>query len=264
MKACVLNSGGGAWAFEEHAQRLARAMNLEISASPADFNYLLGYEGELPRNTNTFIPLESILVASDKRRMAQAFAAHQVATPLTLLLDSETEVQRTVGTQNSKEWVLKWPIGCGGSGHRLQLENAPIPADWPRPFVLQEFVRLEIPEVYRLYCVAGQTLGWNARRFPRDFKASPFVAHAQGARYEDAGQVPVEAGIAARKALSATGLLDSFGCADLMPDSRGNWLVLEVNTDGLFNHVDRDVSLPNIADEVEERIAGAFWNWVES
>lgn len=262
MKAAILNAGGGAWVFEEHAQRLARALNLEISPSPADYNYLLGWENAQAPNGESFVPFETILLVSDKRCLAQVFASHQVATPRTYLLDSEAEVHRLVRTQAQSQWVLKWPTGCGASGHRLQEAGAPIPQDWPRPYLLQEFIRLEVPEVYRLYCVAGETFGWNARRFPPGSTASPFVAHAQGARYEEEGEVPAEAELQARRALSATQLLGSFGCADLMRNEQGRWLVLEVNTDGIFNHVDRDIAIGNIAAEIEQRLAQAFWSWV--
>jgi glutathione synthase/RimK-type ligase-like ATP-grasp enzyme len=263
MKAAILNAGDGSWVFEEHAKRLSRALNLEIRASPSDSNYVLGWERAQEPSGASFIPLESVHLAADKRLLAQVFAAHQVATPKTYLLDSEAEVEQIVRTQTQNEWVLKWPVGCGGSGHRLQLINTPIPADWPRPFLLQEFVRLERPEVYRLYGVGGETFGWNARRFPSGAKTSPFVAHARGARYEEAGKVPVEAEKQARLALSATGLLASFGCVDLMCDAQNRWLVLEVGTDGVFNHVDRDIGIGGIAEEIERRLAAAFWKWLE-
>jgi glutathione synthase/RimK-type ligase-like ATP-grasp enzyme len=264
MKATVLSEGSGAWAFEEHARRLARVLNLEINSSPADYNYLLGWEAVEAPSGKSFIPFDSILLVSDKRRLAEVFAEHQVATPRTYLLDSEAAVQHFVLANEQSEWVLKWPTGCGAIGHRLQQADSPIPQDWPRPYVLQEFIRLEVPEVYRIYCVAGETFGWNARRFPPGVKPSPFVAHAQGARYEEAGDVPTEAEFEARKALSATGLLDSFGCADLMRDGKGQWLVLEANTDGVFNHVDRDINIDGISDEIDTRLASAFWKWVKS
>lgn len=264
MQAAILNAGSGAWVFEEHAQRLAGALRLEVSATPADYNYLLGWESPSAPTGQSFIPFESIRIASDKRRLAAVFASHQVATPRTYLLTSQDEVEQVIAAVPQSAWVLKWPIGCGGSGHRLQAPEAPIPPDWPRPYVLQEFVHLETPEVYRLYAVAGETFGWNARRFPSGATTSPFVAHAQGARYADAGSVPPEAELQARQALAATGLLDSFGCADLMRSAAGEWLVLEVNTDGLFSHIDRDINLERVAAEIDQRLACAFWNWVES
>jgi len=68
-----------------------------------------------------------------------------------------------------------------------------LPADWPLPLVVQEFVAQERPEVFRLYGAGGQTFGWVARRFPVGGAASPWVAHARGARYELAGEPPMEA-----------------------------------------------------------------------
>jgi hypothetical protein len=88
-----------------------------------------------------------------------------------------------------------------------------------------------------------------------------FVAHAQGARYEAESNVPPEAECQARQALTSTNLINSFGCADLMKDKHGNWLVLEVNTDGVFNFVDRDINIGNIANEIDSRLAKAFHTW---
>lgn len=261
MKAAILNVGAAAWLFEEHAQRLARVMDVEISATPADHNYLLGWESSKPPAGKSFVPFEAIQLASDKRRLAEVFAIHQVAVPRTYLLDSPGEVARLLQKEHKSQWVLKWPTGCGASGHRLQDLDTPIPRDWPRPYVLQEFIRLEAPEVYRLYCVANETFGWNARRFPPGAKRSPFVAHARGARYEAENEVPPAAEFQARQALTCTNLISSFGCADLMRDSNGNWLVLEVNTDGIYDHVDRDISVGSIADEIDGRITRAFHAW---
>lgn len=261
MRAAILNAGNAAWIFAEHAQRLARIMNVEISSTLTDHNYLLGWESSEPPAGKTFIPFVAIEIASDKRKLAEVFAKHQVSTPRTYLLESAEEVQQLIEKEMRSSWVLKWPTGCGASGHRLQELNMPIPQDWPRPYLLQEFIRLEVPEVYRLYCVGGETFGWNARRFPSSANTSPFVAHAQGARYEAEGCVPPEADFQARQALTCTNLINSFGCADLIKDEKGNWLVLEVNTDGIYNHVDRDINIVNTANEIDERIARAFHAW---
>jgi ATP-grasp domain len=220
-RAAILNAGGGSWAFDEIAGRLARAMGLEVSATPAYANYLLGWDGPRAPVGRCFVPYPAIRVASDKRRLAESFAHHQVATPRTHLLHSEAEVQSLLQAGAPCRWVLKWPTGCGGAGHRLLEPGASLPSGWPLPYVVQEFILLEVPEVYRLYCVAGETFGWNVRRFGPGTAASPFVAHARGARYEEAGDVPPEAREQARRALSATGLLDSFGCVDLLRDGRG-------------------------------------------
>jgi hypothetical protein len=37
-------------------------------------------------------------------------------------------------------------------------------------------------------------------------------------------------------------------------------VVLEVGTDGLYNHVDRELNNPKLEAELLERIAAAFWN----
>jgi hypothetical protein len=163
--------------------------------------------------------------------------------------------------ERDRRWLLKWPTGCGATGHRFIAAGDKIAEDWPLPFVVQEFVPMERPEVFRLYAVAGETFGWNARRFAGE-APSVFVAHAQGARYEEAGKAPDAAIEVARRALKAANLWSSFGCADLLRDAQGNWLALEVNTDGRWMHVDRDVSLPGIADEIEARLAQVFRNWV--
>jgi hypothetical protein len=124
--------------------------------------------------------------------------------------------------------------------------------------VLQEFVRMDPPEVFRLYAVAGETFGWNVRRFPDGGPTSPWVAHVRGARYFPAGAVPPAAEQAVRQALRAADLLESFGCADLIQRGTGEWLVLEVGTDGLYSYVDRDIHIPDLAEELEDRLAMAF------
>ncbi|MBE9039924.1 hypothetical protein IQ235_03845 [Oscillatoriales cyanobacterium LEGE 11467] len=261
MKATILNTGDAACFFEEHAQRLARAMHLEISSTPAQHNYLLGWESSQPPSGRSFIPFDAITLASDKRQLAETFANARVATPRTYLLESEDEVKQLIHAEPQSQWILKWPTGSGASGHRLQEWDMPIPLDWPRPYIIQEFIPLEVPEVYRLYCVAGETFGWNARRFPPGVETSPFVARARGARYEAQKDIPPAAEFQARLALSATHLLDSFGCADLMKDDRGRWLVLEVNTDGIYSHVDRNICIGNMAREIDRRLSQAFHTW---
>ena len=53
--------------------------------------------------------------------------------------------------------------------------------------------------------------------------------------------------------------LESFGCVDLLRRPAGEWVVLEVGTDGLFNHVDRDLGDATIGNEILRRISAAFW-----
>ena len=83
---------------------------------------------------------------------------------------------------------------------------------------------------------------------------------AGNARYEHCGDPPLEALTAARSALKATGLLESFGCVDLIQNAEGRWLVLEVGSDGIFNHVDRDIGIASLEREIQHRIAEAFWS----
>lgn len=261
---CVLNAGSGAWAFEDLASHLADILGVEVRDTPSDYNYLLAWDDpEPPAHGDLFIPFPAVLAAGDKRRLASLFADHDVATPATRLLDTPAEVRRLLAGDRQSRWVLKYPTGCGGSGHRMLQSDGSIPENWPRPYVVQEFIRMETPEVYRLYCAGGATFGWNARRYPAGVKPSPWVAHARGARYENPGPLPAAAEEQARKALTATGLLDSFGCADLVCAPDGRWLVLEVGTDGLFNHVDRAVDLPGFSEELDRRLALAFRSWLQ-
>ena len=73
-------------------------------------------------------------------------------------------------------------------------------------------------------------------------------------------EAPHDAATTAQRALDVAGLSESFGCVDLLPSPRG-WLVIEVGTDGYYNHVDRNVPEP-LATEIDRRIATAFWNWI--
>jgi glutathione synthase/RimK-type ligase-like ATP-grasp enzyme len=257
---CVLNSGSGAWGFEPLAIQLSRSLGIDVSDEPRRFNYLLHIENLVEAvGWQLFIPLAAMLLASDKRSLARVFREHQVPTPETRLLDTYAEVQQFIRAHADREWCLKFPTSCGASGHRLISDANDEPPNWPRPFIVQEFIRLERPEVYRNYCAAGELFGWVARRFPEGTEASPWVAHARGARYANAGGPPAQALEAARCALVATRLWDSFGCADLLRKPTGEWVVLEVGTDGLFNHVDRELGDAELERQLRERVADAFW-----
>jgi glutathione synthase/RimK-type ligase-like ATP-grasp enzyme len=133
------------------------------------------------------------------------------------------------------------------------------PRDWPKPYVVQEFIKMESPEVYRTYCAGGELFGWVARRFPEGHKTSPWVAHAKGAHYVILNDPPQEVEPIAKATLQSTGLWSSFGCVDFLKRPSGEWLVLEVNTDGPFNHVDRDVGDSVLEAEMDRRVAQAFW-----
>lgn len=130
---CVLNSGGGAWAFEPLALRLLACLGVEVATVPRRFNYL---------------------------------------------------------ERADCQWCLKYPTGCGASGHRLVSKMSTEPPNWPRPFIVQEFIHLENPEVHRTHCAKAESFGWVVRRYPEGTRPSPWVAHARGARYVHFGRPP--------------------------------------------------------------------------
>ena len=123
---------------------------------------------------------------------------------------------------------------------------------------MQKFVRLKTLQVFRLYCAGEILFGWNRRKYDSQDNTNPWVAHARGAVYELLGTPPQEVVILATKAFKATHLYHSFGCVDLLQDNDGNWLVLEVGTDGIFNHVDRQIGNLALEKEINNRIADAF------
>jgi hypothetical protein len=258
---CILNGGNGSWAFGPLASRLSSYLGVDISEEPRHFNYLLHIEqNRRDIAFDSFIPIESIHLASDKRLLAKLFLEKAVQTPQTILCDTFCEVMTVVHDNFSLEWCIKYPTSCGANGHRLLTKTSDEPRNWPRPFVVQEFIRLDRPEVYRIYYASGQLFGWVARRFPEgSTKTSSWVAHAQGARYVILNDPPSESLVVAKTALDAAGLLNSFGCVDLLRRPTGEWLVLEVGTDGLFNHVDRDLGDPDLEHEIDKRITRAFW-----
>jgi glutathione synthase/RimK-type ligase-like ATP-grasp enzyme len=135
---------------------------------------------ELPAGCRSFIDSEAVRTAGDKRLLAEVFARAGVPTPETRLVGSLDEARRFAAERADREWCLKYPIGCGAAGHRLLAETARLPADWPLPLIVQEFIRMPRPEVYRLYAAGGQVFGLVARRFPPQATPSPWDAHAPG------------------------------------------------------------------------------------
>ncbi len=262
-QAAILNSGTGAWAFESLAQSLSRAFGIPVVSEPTDQNFLLAWDGEVAPTGECFVPFKAIQCANDKRQIAAVFTSFGVPCPATFLLQ-DTELESFLRRESKRQWLLKYPTSCGGAGHRFIKAGDTVPADWPRPLVVQEFIALPRPEVFRFYGVAGVLFGWNVRRFPVGLEnPSPFVAHARGAHYEAAKTAPPRAVRCARRALEATGLWQSWGCVDMVPTSDGRWLALEVGTDGLWSHIDRDINVPRIAEEIESRLTRAFWAWCE-
>lgn len=260
-RCCVLNSGSGAWAFESLAKILSTELGVDTCDRPRDFNYLLGFpDAGAFTDRELFIPLEAINAASDKRELVRIFRQHSVPTPETLLVEGPKEAKHFARSHRNKRWCVKYPISCGGTGHFLLTQKVDIPPTWPRPIVLQEFIELQNPEVYRVYCAAGELFGWNVRRFAVGDTSSPWVAHARGAQYFELRDIPNDAAEAARLALSATKLLDSFGCADLLYGITKKWMVIEVGTDGLHSYVDRDLGIRTIESALSARVSDSFWS----
>jgi hypothetical protein len=256
MKAAILNGGRGSWAFSELATQLQEALWLEVVVEPVDLNYVLFYDGDEP--PECFIPVSSIDIASDKRVQTELFTAAGVPMPETILLPNPKDVRRFVNENADRRWVLKYPIGCGAAGHRILDRDTQIRDDWPTPFIVQEFIEMDDPVVYRVYATGGRLFGFNERRFgDPSARRSPFVAHATGASYGLLDDTPVQAARSASAALEAVGLDSSFGCVDLLR-ADDEWLVIEVGTDGLYNYVDRAVPEP-LATELDRQVAQAFW-----
>lgn len=257
---CILNSGAGAWAFEPLANQLSAALEIDVSEKPRDFNYILHVEDhKVAQSCRSFIPFEAIQYASDKRSLATVFNENRIQTPHTALFNEFEDAKKFIRSNANKQWCLKYPTSCGANGHRSLCDSDSEPTNWPKPYVVQEFIPLAEPEVYRTYCAGGEIFGWVVRRFPKGTKTSPWVAHAQGARYENLHEPPTAAVKVAEPAFQATKLWNTFGCVDLICSPDKGWLVLEVGTDGLFNHVDREIGDPAFENILLQKIVKAFW-----
>src|SRR5689334_6841174 len=92
---CILNAGGGSWAFAPLAEQLSRALWVDVAEEPRGFNYLLlADDAMVRRRDDFFIPFASLEIASDKRSLARIFAARSVPVPETHLVDSLEDARR--------------------------------------------------------------------------------------------------------------------------------------------------------------------------
>lgn len=255
----ILNAGLGSWAFAELASNLSRELKIEVSETPGDYNYILSWD-ETDRQTldKSFIPFQAMKLASDKRLLAKVFKENNIPIPDTHLLNSKREVIDFVDS-NFGQWCIKYPVSCGASGHKIINNIIDISENWLKPYVIQKFIYLDNPIVYRIYCANKKLFGWNLRKFPKSLNQKPWVAHAQGAVYEVLNTIPSEIIDIAIRTFKATYLYNSFGCADLIQDNNEHWLVLEVGTDGIYNYVDRNIGNYNLEEEIARNIANAFW-----
>lgn len=175
------------------------------------------------------------------------------------MANNKKEVESILSDYPQTKWILKYPVGCGGINHRF-IENVnQIPKGWLKPYIIQEFIQLQEPTVYRLYCVNSEIFGFNARRFKDKNNKTPWVSHVRGAVSEYKDRLDKQAKEVAKSALIATGLYQSFGVVDILRSEENNWYALEVGTDGIYNYVDREVENRNLFDQINERLAKAFW-----
>jgi hypothetical protein len=69
MIPAILNPAHG-WAFEGLAQMLSSALWIDVRSAVGDFNYLLELDDKIDKGKiDTFIPIRSIELASDKRKL---------------------------------------------------------------------------------------------------------------------------------------------------------------------------------------------------
>jgi hypothetical protein len=265
---CILNTGPTAWLFEEYADLLSLSWGVEIDTVPRKFNYVLGTSEKefptLPSDCLSFINYEAILNTSDKRRLAQVFNSHKVKTPETHLIKSHDEIKKFIGLRRDKKWCLKFPLSCGAAGHCELTHNFKLPADCPTPYVIQEFIQLEDPKVFRTYGYRGKILALSLRYFPTGKKVSPWVSHAKGAKYGHINRIPKIIEQISLHALEAVDLHKTYGVVDLISSEEGEWYILEVGTDGIFTHVDYDLSNDFIKNSHIQRIGQAFATWCQT
>ena len=94
MKIGLLNADAGSWVFDALAKNLSSALWIEIVREPVERNYVLGWEGPLEAlNARSFVPVDAIRVASDKRLIAQAFLNAKVPAPRTVLCETTAELE---------------------------------------------------------------------------------------------------------------------------------------------------------------------------
>jgi hypothetical protein len=93
----ILNPPHG-WAFEGLAQMLSSVLWIDVRSAVGDFNYLLELDDSIDRSSfNSFIPIRSIELASDKRKLERVFDRFDVKRPKTFILE---DVDRDLDNEN--------------------------------------------------------------------------------------------------------------------------------------------------------------------
>lgn len=264
-RGAVLHRGPFRRLFGDFPEQLAETLDVPIvdDERDVDLGLILAWDGPPPR-CRTFVPFDAIVAAQDKREQFRRFHAAGVSIPESRLFDDFPTAQAFALADHRRQWLLKWPLGSGAVGHVIIDRDTRVTRLWNPPFLIQEFIALDRPEVYRVFGCEGTLFGFNVRYFPPGTSSGPLVTLHRGAVYAPSGVPSPEVRDQACLALSAFGLLSTFGCVDLILPPDGTVRVLEVNADGLHQFVYRVPELPSLARELAERVRAAFHLKLES
>jgi hypothetical protein len=253
VPAAILHTGPWRDVFGEFPSRLSACTGLPITETPDGLAlvYVLGWFEHRPLPCESFIPLDAIYLAHDKRRQAALFRDHGVAAPESHLVATAKEALDFPRRRPDKKWILKWPVGCGGAGHQVLDAKVEVTPLWRPPFLVQELIPMVRPRVYRLFVAGGETFNWCVRESNERTAHSPFVSATGGATVRLEDPVPAAARAEAARALRAAGLWDSFGGVDMVQSDAGEWLVLELNTDGVYHFLQRAVDVPGFGEALD-------------
>jgi glutathione synthase/RimK-type ligase-like ATP-grasp enzyme len=239
--------------------QLASSLDVPIMDDDCDVDLglVLAWDGPPPR-CRTFVPFDAIVASLDKRDQFRRFQAAGVSIPESCLFDDFATARTFALADRHRRWLLKWPLGSGAVGHTIIDHDTCVTPIWKPPFLIQEFIALERPVVHRLFGCGGELFGFNVRTFPSGTASKPLVSTHAGATFSLAGIAPPAVADQACRALSAFGLLSTFGCVDLILPPDGHVYVLEVNADGLHQFVNRVPGVPGLAREMTDRLRVAF------
>jgi hypothetical protein len=259
-RGAILHRGPYQRLFGNFPERMARVLDVPITDddSDVDLGFVLAWDDKTPPRCPTFIPFETVASVHDKREQVRRMVAYGVSLPESHLFNDFEELKRFVAGHGDRRWLLKFPSATSGTGHQVVTPETRVTPLWSAPYLLQEFIALEDPCVYRLYGIAGEIFGFNVRRFSDGEAKQPIVSLSTGAHYELAGTPPKAAVEETRRALESVDLLRSFGCVDFLLLPGGDVRVVEVNTDGLYQYVLRVPMLPTLEAELDERFRAAF------
>jgi hypothetical protein len=258
-RGAILHRGVFKPLFGDFPGQLASTLGVPIVEDDheVDLGLVLAWDGPPPR-CRTFIPFPTIVAARDKREQARRFQAAGVSIPESRLYGTFSAAKDFAVADRGRRWLLKWPLGTGSVGHAIIDHDTRVTPLWNAPFLIQEFIELEHPVVHRMFGCAGEVFGFNVRAYPPGAPSSPLVSTHRGAVFGLSGDAPTAVEDQVRRALSAFGLLSTFGCVDLILTPNGTVFVLEVNADGLHQYVNRIPELPGLSGEIADRLRVAF------